>query len=89
MLIHMWDNLEDSAEPWRPCRSGWCAGRVDHMSCSLINRRLPVLFTYGLGLILSPREAEFVCACACAPVARTALFNHGASAWNLGCASRT
>ena len=53
--------LEDPSEAWHVCRSGWGAGRVDHMSCSLINAQLPTLFTYGLGMILSS-HARFLCA---------------------------
>ena len=56
VLIHMFDNLEDSSDGWHVCRTGWCAG-FDHMSCSLINAQLPVLFNYGVGIILSSATA--------------------------------
>ena len=56
----MFDNLEDGHEAWHVCRSGWCAGQVDHMSCSLINHELPALFGYGVGFVLAP-ATEFVC----------------------------
>lgn len=61
MLVHMFDNLEDAEEPWAPCAHGWCAGVADHMSCSLVNARIPVLFNYGLGVVLAS-DTEWVCA---------------------------
>ena len=60
LLIHMFDALEDGREPWTVCHSGWCAGQVDHMSCSLINARLPHLFNQGVGLILAA-DTQILC----------------------------
>lgn len=61
VLVHMGDNLEDPDEPWAPCRTGWCAGQTDHMSCSLINARMPNLYTHAHGLILAS-STRFECA---------------------------
>ena len=65
VLIHMFDNLEDwaSGRGYAPCSSGWCAGRANHMSCSIINARLQKVFNGGSGgVILSPLVAKIDCA---------------------------
>ena len=56
----MFDNLEDGVEAWRVCRTGWCAGRVDHESCSLVNARLRSLFNYGAGVALAS-TTQYAC----------------------------
>jgi len=49
----MADSQEDMNDAWHICRSGWCAGRFDHASCSLINAHIPNLFNDRWGLIFS------------------------------------
>ena len=63
VLFHQFDNLEDweSGRGWAPCRSGFCAGIVDHMSCSLVNARLPKTFTENSGVILNPYYTKIQC----------------------------
>ena len=57
VLIHQFDNLEDwsNGRGYGPCNSGWCAGRYDHVSFSLINAARPKLFNERAGVMLSPR----------------------------------
>lgn len=35
---------------------------VDHLSCSLVNAHMPRLYGYGLGLVVHPDLAAYVCA---------------------------
>ena len=44
-----------------PCHSGWCDGVADHLSCSLINKDLPNLFSDGAGYILHPNFTRIPC----------------------------
>ena len=63
VVIHTFDDFEDwdSQRPWMVCSSLRCQGEVDHLSASLINARVPVLFSGGgAGLVLSP-TAELLC----------------------------
>ena len=61
-MIHMFDDFEDwdAQRPWMVCSSLRCQGEVDHLSASVINARVPVLFSGGAGLVLSP-SAELLC----------------------------
>ena len=60
LLVHMFDNLEDSSfGAWHVCQSGWCAG-TDHLSVSLVNSDLQGLYSYRLGFVLSP-STPFIC----------------------------
>lgn len=55
VLLHQFDGLEDwgNGRGYRPCHSGWCNGRYDHVSTSLINKHLPRIFnSAGDGLRL-------------------------------------
>ena len=54
----MFDQLEDATEPWAPCHSGWCAGRAKHMSCSLINVKMPHTYTRGGGIVLGAKDEQ-------------------------------
>lgn len=68
LLVKMMDNMADDwDEPWHACRPpAWCSG-TDHVSASLVNRRLPHLYTEehpgppDVGFVLSPR-VTFYCA---------------------------
>lgn len=56
MLVHTFDNVEDSQRAWAPCHAGWCE-KIDHMSVCLINQRLPNVFSNGgggAGVVLAP-----------------------------------
>jgi len=55
VLVHQFDGLEDwdNGRGYRPCHSGWCNGRYDHVSVSLINRQLPLVFNDNGGIVLS------------------------------------
>lgn len=48
VLVHVFDQLEDwgNDRGYRPCRSGWCNGRFDHESCSVINIHLPAIYPH-------------------------------------------
>jgi hypothetical protein len=56
VLIHSFDNLEDwsAGRGFAPCNSGWCAGRYDHVSSTLVNAAHPKLFNSRAGVVLSP-----------------------------------
>jgi len=56
VLLHQFDGLEDwgNGRGYRPCHSGWCNGRYDHVSTSLINKHLPRIFNSAGGVILAP-----------------------------------
>lgn len=56
MLLHQFDNTEDwtAGRGWAPCHSGWCAGRIDHLSCSLVNKQHPTVFNGNGGIVLAP-----------------------------------
>ena len=63
MLLHQFDGLEDwegGDRGYRPCHHGWCAGRYDHVSVSLINKDLSRVFNGAGGIILSP-STRFNC----------------------------
>lgn len=49
----MSDEGEDAQEGWHVCQTGWCAGIVDHLSCSLVNTHTPVLYNNHWGIIVS------------------------------------
>jgi len=63
VLVHQFDGLEDwdNGRGYRPCHSGWCNGRYDHVSVSLINRQLPLVFNDNGGIVLST-ATRFNCA---------------------------
>lgn len=76
VLVHMADSQEDMNDAWHICRSGWCAGRFDHASCSLINAHIPNLFNDRWGLIFSSQtkvECFYTgqCLCILAPHQKT------------------
>ena len=59
VVIHMFDDFEDwdGGRPWMVCSSLRCRGEVDHLSASLINRRVPHLYQVpggGAGVVVSP-----------------------------------
>ena len=61
------DGIRDPARPWLPCSAGSaCAasGFGDRLSGSVINTRLPKVFSKSRGgLVLSPRVVRVHCAC--------------------------
>lgn len=71
VLIHQWDNTEDSNAMWMPCpATDWCGSFSDRWSTSLVNAMSPkrpadqtlVLFSYNTGgFILSPDANSVLC----------------------------
>lgn len=55
VLVHQFDGLEDWAagRGFGPCHSGWCDGRYDHTSFSIISKRYPGVFNDAGGVILA------------------------------------
>ena len=56
ILLHQFDLLEDwdAGRGFAPCHSGWCDGRYDHASFSIINPGSPQTFSTNGGVILVP-----------------------------------
>ena len=55
VLVHVFDDYEQSEHPWELCSSHECQHRSDHWSASVINARKPALFgSWGGGFIIDP-----------------------------------
>jgi len=63
LLVHMIDGYEDASEPWRLCTTCPNTVYVDHLSASLVNRRIPYLYPGAAshGLVFAP-DVPILCA---------------------------
>ena len=70
VLVHHFDQLDNRAEPWRPCNAtAWCSQFADRMSASLIQAAmtvdpsgaLPVASYENPGFVLSPTSNKLLC----------------------------
>lgn len=71
VLLHLFDDIEDQARPWRGCPHGnarpgagsECATYGNRLSCSIISSRLGTsVFTDGAGVVYNPNSASVLCA---------------------------
>mmetsp|Transcript_27120 Transcript_27120/g.62216 ORF Transcript_27120/g.62216 Transcript_27120/m.62216 type:complete len:607 (+) Transcript_27120:74-1894(+) len=66
VFLSQFDGMRDEERPWLPCRQGtWCgnSGYGDRFSGSVINARLPNLYSSTLGgVIVSPFAVKLRCA---------------------------
>ena len=62
VLLHQFDGLEDgyAGRKWAPCHSGWCNGRYDHISVSLVSKQFGRVFNSNAGVIYAP-TTQFEC----------------------------
>jgi len=60
LMVHCFDDTEDFAEPWTPCKTGFCAKSSRWWSGSIINQHLRTVFGDS-GLIMSPSKVELLC----------------------------
>ena len=60
LMVHCFDDTEDFAEPWTPCKSGFCTKSSRWWSGSIINQHLRTVFGDS-GLIMSPSKVELLC----------------------------
>jgi len=63
VLVHLFDGGDDYNKPWLPCTDNeWCRRFPDRVSLSLINQRVPFLYTYKeAGMIIAPFATEVLC----------------------------
>lgn len=60
LMVHCFDDTEDFAEPWTPCKTGFCSKSSRWWSGSIINQHLRTVFGDS-GLIMSPSKVELLC----------------------------
>ena len=60
LMVHCFDDTEGLAEPWTPCKSGFCVKSSTWWSGSIINQNLRTGFGDS-GLIMTPSKVELLC----------------------------
>lgn len=68
VIARLFDPSEDPKEPWRPCSNQklWCKVYGDRMPASIINKRVPWLYSKGdsalAGFLIAPQTVSLYCA---------------------------